>query len=180
MAGLDELRALVERARGNDPDAWEELYVRSYPRLHDYARRRVPTREEADDAVSEAVARAYAGIGRFRWRGGGFDAWMYGILRNVILETHRRRVRHVSGFEPAGEEPGPIDYVLAREEGAALRAAFARLGAEDQEVLELRVVGGLNAKQIASVLGKRAGAVRMSQSRALARLRALMVEGEHA
>ena len=179
MAGLDELRALVERARDGDPDAWEELYVRSYPRLHDYARRRLPTTEEAADAVSEAFARAFAGIGRFRWRGAGFDGWMYGIVRNVILESHRDRVRPpMSWLDPIGEEPGPIEYVLAREEGAEVRAAFAKLGADDQEVLELRVVGGLDAKQVAKVLGKRAGAVRMAQSRALGRLRALMLEGE--
>ncbi len=180
MAGLDELRALVERARESDPDAWEELYVRSYPRLHDYARRRLPTREEADDAVSEAFARAYAGIQRFRWRGAGFDGWMYGILRNVILESHRERVRPpMQWFDPAGEEPGPIEYVLAREEGSELRAAFARLGAEEREILELRVVGGLDAKQAGKVLGKRPGAVRMAQSRALTRLRTLMLEGEN-
>ncbi len=181
MAGLDELKALVDRARESDPDAWEELYVRSYARLHDYARRRLPSREEADDAVGEAFARAYAGIRRFQWRGAGFDAWMYGIVRNVILESHRERVRPpVSSLDPVGEEPGPVEYVLAREEGSELRAAFARLGTEDREVLELRVVGGLDAKQVAKVLGKRPGAVRMAQSRALARLRALMLEGEHA
>lgn len=181
MAGLDELRTLVERARESDPEAWEGLYVRSYPRLYGYARRRVLTHEEADDAVSEAFTRAYAGIGRFRWRGGGFDAWMYGILRNVILEAQRRRrSRSVSWFELAGEEPSPIEYVLANEEGAALRAAFARLGPEDREVLELRVLGGLNANEVAQVMRKRPGAVRMAQSRALARLRVYLLEGENA
>lgn len=174
------MRTLVERARGSDPEAWEELYVRSYPRLYGYARRRVLSHEEADDAVSETFTRAYAGIRRFKWMGGGFDAWMYGILRNVLLEANRRGVsRAVSWFELAGEEPSPIEYVLASEEGAALRAAFARLTAEDREVLELRVVGGLDANEVARVMRKRAGAVRMAQSRALARLRVFMLEGEH-
>ncbi len=178
--GLDELRTLVERARESDPDAWEKLYVRSYPRLYGYARRRVLSHEEAADAVSEAFTRAYAGIERFKWRGGGFDAWMYRILRNVLLETHRRGLRRsVSWFELAGEEPNPMDHVLANEEGAALRAAFARLAPEDREILELRVVWGLDASEVARIVRKRAGAVRMAQSRALARLRALMLESEH-
>jgi len=52
--------------------------------------------------------------------------------------------------------------------------AFATLGPDDREILELRVVGGLDAEEVGLVVGKRAGAVRMAQSRALARLRAAL------
>ena len=57
-----------------------------------------------------------------------------------------------------------------------MRRAFGRLRAEDQELLELRVVAGLSAEQVAAVQGRRAGAVRMAQSRALSRLRELLAE----
>ncbi|MBA3429863.1 MAG: hypothetical protein H0U16_00030 [Actinobacteria bacterium] len=73
-----DLRTLVERAQRSDPDAWETLYRLSYARLFQYARR-LGTREEADDVVSEAFARAYEAIGRFRWRDGGANAWLFGI-----------------------------------------------------------------------------------------------------
>ena len=64
--------------------------------------------------------------------------------------------------------------VLAREEAASLRKAFEQLSPSEQELLELRVVGGLSADDVGSVLGKRAGAVRMAQARALDRLRVLL------
>ncbi len=171
-----ELRALVERARRSDPDAWEAIYVRSYSRLFDYAMRRVRSRDEADDAVSETFARAYVAIGRFRWRGSGFDAWLYGILRNVLLEAFRTRRHHEPdvGDRPS-DEPEPLERVIAHEEARAVWTAFMRLRPDERELLELRVVGELDARDVGSVIGKRPGAVRMAQSRAIERLRSYML-----
>src|SRR5207248_9756458 len=112
------------------------------PRLVAYARRRL-VGDAAVDAVSEAMVRAVARVDRFVWEGAGFEAWLFGILRHVVL---------------------------------AVRAAFERLGPANQELLELRVMAGLSAEAVGQVLGKRPGAVRMAQNRALGRLRALMEE----
>lgn len=60
-----------------------------------------------------------------------------------------------------------------------MRDAFASLPSEDQELLELRVIGGLDSKAVGAVVGKRDGAVRMAQSRALQKLRKLMEEQGH-
>jgi len=167
----EELVSLVERAGNSDPDAWEALYRRVYPALLAYASRRLD-RERAQDAVAETMARAVGAIGRFRWKGGGFDAWLFGILRHVVVDLHRERGRDLAARVPAeASHGGPLDQVLGDEETDALRRAFASLDEEDREVLELRVVAGLAAEDVGEVLGKRAGAVRMAQSRALARLR---------
>jgi RNA polymerase sigma-70 factor (ECF subfamily) len=173
-------RALVAKARLGDAGAWESLYRRLYPQLAAYAGRRLD-REAARDAVSEAMARAVARIGRFTWEGGGFDAWVFGILRHVVVDAQRARAASFSGTEPdeaPSSEPGPLDHVLGAERGSALRAAFGRLSLADQEVLELRVVAGLSSDEVAAVVGKRPGAVRMAQARALERLRELLEEQE--
>lgn len=168
----EKLEALIERAAIADPDAWEALYRRLYPRLFSYARRRVPTDHAADDAVSETMTRALDKIDTFSWRGAGFDAWVFGILKNVVREHGRKTGREIpsttSRVEPATEPCCPIE---AREERAMVRAAFARLSTDEQEVLELRVVAGLQAAGAAEVLGRSSGAVRMAQSRAIQRLR---------
>lgn len=170
---LDEaaLRVLVSRATAADPDAWEAIYRRSHPRLFSYARRRLPSDTAADDAVSETMLRALDKINSFTWRGAGFDAWLYGILRNVVLESHRQAGRTTASHAPEVSVPGPLDALVRRDELAEVRAAFDQLPADDQELLELRVVAGLSAEQVGSVLGRKAGAVRMAQSRALGRLR---------
>jgi RNA polymerase sigma-70 factor (ECF subfamily) len=178
MRRVEVLGDLVERARNRDPDAWEALYRRMYSRLHAYARRRLPSSEDPDDAVSETMMRAVDRIGVFTWEGAGFDAWLYGICRNVVLESVRASGRATPQADPpdAAIDDPPEARLLAQEESASLRAAFARLRPEDRELLELRVVGGLSSEEVAAVLGKRPGAVRTAQSRALARLRSLLGE----
>lgn len=169
------LRQLVQRAGESDPDAWEQLYRRSYPRLFAYARRRLTSDTAADDAVSETMLRALDRIHGFTWQGAGFEAWLYGILRNVVLETYRqdRRAQPVADVpEPVAEGgPQPLDAIVQHDQRVEIRSAFARLSAEDCEVLELRVVAGLSAESVAAVTDRTAGAVRMAQSRALGRLR---------
>jgi RNA polymerase sigma-70 factor (ECF subfamily) len=61
-----------------------------------------------------------------------------------------------------------------------VRAAFAQLRPDEQELLELRVLGRLDSRETAALLGKKPGAVRMAQSRALERLRTLMQEAVRA
>ena len=170
-----ELRSIVGRAAGCDQDAWEQLYRRSYSRIFAYARRRLRTDTAADDAVSETMLRALDRIPSFTWQGAGFDAWLYGILRNVVLETFRTDARaRTSNDVPERHDDGtdgPLDRLVRADHHAEVRHAFELLSPEDQEVLELRVVAGLSADGVAEATGRAAGAVRMAQSRALQRLR---------
>lgn len=171
----DELAGVVERVKRADPDAWESLYRHSYPRMHAYARMRLPSGETADDAVSEAMARGIAAIGRFGGTNEDLTAWLFGILRNVVREQYRR-VRHIDPndrdlSDVVSLTPGPEAAFVAEAEASEVRKAFGLLDAEEREVLELRVVAGLDAVAVGEVLGKRPGAVRMAQSRALGRLR---------
>jgi RNA polymerase sigma-70 factor (ECF subfamily) len=171
---LDEL---VRSARSGSPDAWEGIYRAARPQLFRFARLRLVTDDQAEDAVSETLVRAIAAIDRFP-AGTRPMAWMMGICRNVVHETHRSGARH---RRPVPDREGsvpvsPDEHVLAVQEIDQLRRCFDGLNAEEQELLALRVVGGLDAESVAAVVGKRAGAVRMAQSRALARLRGCMEE----
>jgi RNA polymerase sigma-70 factor, ECF subfamily len=171
------MSALLERARRGDQDAWEALFRRAYPRLLAYAARRLPTTELAKDAVGETMARAVANVDRLR-DDDGFDAWTYGILRHVVIDTQRRLCREEPGIVPdvADGRPGPVDHAVASEDAAEVRSAFRRLSRADQELLELRIVAQLDVGEVARVLGRRPGAVRMAQSRALGRLRASLAQ----
>lgn len=176
----DDLQSLAKRAAACDPDAWETIFRRSHGRLFAFARRRTSSKDAADDAVSETMVRALETIDRFRWDGAGFDAWLFGILRNVVFEGYRseqrsRRDRAFAADRSVGTD-GPLEAAVAREEADHVRAAFDRLTPDEQELLELRVVAGLSSEGAAHVLGKRPGAVRMAQARALGRLRVMLEE----
>ncbi|MHB1582944.1 MAG: RNA polymerase sigma factor [Acidimicrobiales bacterium] len=164
-----------ERLRSGDSAVWEELYTTMYPAMASYARRRLPA-EEARDAVSETMARALARPERLPVPPATPEGWLFGILRHVVLDAQRRSYR---GMRAVRRSPAVGTDWLAADEGLyraeeekAVRAAFALLSPRDQEILELRVLGGLSVEETGRVLGVRAGAVRNAQHRALRRLHA--------
>jgi RNA polymerase sigma-70 factor, ECF subfamily len=177
---FEETSDLVVRARAGDRDAWEALYRSAYPRLLAYAMRRLDA-DAARDAVSETMVRAVANIGRYRPvpGTGGFDGWLFGICRHVVLDAQRSAGRR--GYGPPPEivsHADPVEGLVSAEEAAAVRQAFALLSDDDRELLELRAVAGLSAEEAAAALRRKPGAVRMAQSRALSRLRRHLGEVE--
>ncbi len=169
----------VESLRALDPDAWEALYRNARPTLWRFARVRLATAEQAEDAVSETMVRAMAAIGRYRSRGHPTIAWLLGIERNVVNEMYRAgaRLRAVPSRPDMAHEEAD-DRLVADEEAQSVRLAFASLTSDEQELLTLRVIADLDADSAALVLGKRPGAVRMAQSRALGRMRVMLVAGD--
>jgi RNA polymerase sigma-70 factor, ECF subfamily len=180
VPGLAE-RALVESAREGDRSAWELLYRRLYPRLHAYHARRVGA-DQAEDAVSETMARAVSGFDSFRLGPAGFDGWVFGIARRVAADHHRKSAQHRrQGIAAARVARGPghsgdptTEDLCEDVDRARIRHLFAGLSPAEREVLELRIVAGLSSEQVGAVLDKAPGAVRTAQSRALARLRRLL------
>ena len=165
-----------------DPDAWAQLYVEARPVLWRFANTRLATAEQAEDAVSDTMVRAMAAIGRFRAssdRSGGIIGWLVGIERNVIYEIYRAgaRLRAVP-FAQESVAAEPADRLVADDEARAVRFAFALLPDDDRELLGLRVVANLDSATTARILGKRPGAVRMAQARALGRLRVTLNEAD--
>jgi RNA polymerase sigma-70 factor (ECF subfamily) len=141
---------------------------------------RLGNREDAEDALSETMLRAVRAASTFRWKDAGFDAWIFRICHNVVVDMLRSRSRRP--VLPAGEgraEVGTVEEgVVLADEHAAAHRALDRLPAADRELLELRVIGGLSSGEVAYVLGMRPGAVRTAQSRALARMRTYLDEEE--
>jgi RNA polymerase sigma-70 factor (ECF subfamily) len=104
-------------------------------------------------------------------------------IRPMVMRYCRARLGRITGQyyvadEPDGpdERPGPEETVVACIEAEHTRALLAQLPHRLRELLILRVVTGLSAEETGNVLGMSAGAVRVAQHRALARLRALAIE----
>ena len=165
----------IERLCAGDTRSWEMLYGRVYPSMLAYAERRVSSKEEAQDAVSEALTRTVAGMDRLVAANATPESWLFGVLRHVVLDRQRNSYRRRD--LPVRREviaDGPLESVVVGDEQATVRAAFGRLPERDRELLELRVVAGLSSEEVASILDMLPGAVRTAQARALAKLRAAL------
>lgn len=173
-------RALVERARGGDAGAFEELYVEHVGLVHGYIARHFASCD-VEEVAAETFVRAWEMRGRFEWRGIRYRAWLLRIARNLAIGTLRgmHRVRETEMAEldqVATPMPGPEAVVARRCQVQALRELVDTLPALQREVLVLRFVEGLPAAEVAVVLDRAQEAVRSAQYRALQTLRARLEE----
>ena len=189
MAELTEVdvETLVRDARAGDRHALGQLYDTYRDRVARFATGRLGDAEKAEDVTSETFEAVCRNLGSYR-AGTDFEAWLFTIAHRRVADHFRRRYRRqevaldeaVSGEEgragsgAAAAVAGPEEALLAAERRAEVAGAFRRLRPDQQEVLALRVLGGLSAAQVGEVLGKSEGAVRVAQHRALQSLRTAM------
>ena len=175
---LDRDRALVEAAR-RDPSAFEPLYRRYLAQVYSYAYYELGDHHDAEDATERTFLLALSNLGRFEERarpadGEGastFRVWLFRIARNVVANTRRtRRRRPEAPFEAAAVIRDPLDVeqgAVARAEVADAWAAVGRLPADRRRAIVLRFVDEMSTAEIAGVLGRSEGAVRVLLHRAL-------------
>ena len=148
------LVAPVKDAPGDADLAFEELYRSSRDDLHAYVAGMLRDRAAAEDVTAAAFERAYRKRARFDARRGTPRAWLFGIARNAALDELRRRGRHAQlSAEPAGTEPSAEAGAEASDRRATVRAALARLGGRERELVALRFFAALSNREIATVLG---------------------------
>jgi RNA polymerase sigma-70 factor, ECF subfamily len=170
---LDGEAALVDRAR-HDRQAFAPLYRRYADPVYRYCYRCLGSKEAAEDAAAQIFTQAIAALPRYR--DGSFRSWLFTIAHNVIVSTRRANRFHWSLADIVlwpSSEPSPEDLAIDGAEREALRAMLNRLSTDQRELLELRLAG-LNDAEIARVVGRSHGAVRIAQHRAIVRLREML------
>ena len=178
IAHLDRDRPLVEAAQ-RDPLQFDALYRRYLAQVYSYAVYELGDHHAAEDATERTFLAALAGLGRFEERarpadGEGastFRVWLFQIARNAISNERRRRRRHPQApLEAAALVADPLDIeagAATRDEAAAAWQAVARLPADRRRALVLRFVEEMSTAEIAGILGRSEGAVRVLIHRAL-------------
>lgn len=172
---VNEFDSVLSAARAGADWAWERLYrelapgVRAYVRAHGAA--------DPDDTVGEVFLQVVRNLPSFTGGEQEFRGWTYTIAHRRLIDEHRRRERRPVAPAPdevleaaAGAGGDVHDEAAARLEEAEVRAAIEALPADQRSVLLLRIVGDLTIEEIARVVGKRPGAVKALQRRALRRV----------
>ena len=161
---------IMQAARG-DLAQFAPLYDRYFPRIYRYCLRRVDDAEAAEDLTSIIFTRALNSVSDYA--GGSFAAWLFRIAHNAVANYYRGRRPHVSfeQIELPAENAELVESVVATEQIATLNALVRKLSSDQQELLALKIAGGLTAEEIGIILGKSAGAVRVELHRVIQKLR---------
>lgn len=171
-----ELKQAVRDAAKGDETAAASLFDHYHPRVFRYALAKLRRRADAEDVAAETFARVLRDLDRFKWRGGGFEAWIFTVASNLVVDHVRRSGREVATETVLGDaggprEPTPEDMAVHSELSRELRSLLEDLVPEQREVLLLRFAAGLDTKEAGEVMGRKPNAVRQLQFRALANLR---------
>lgn len=170
----DVQAAQVDRA------AFGVLYRRYVERVYGYCFYLLGDHHDAEDATERTFVAALDAIGRFRDEGATFRAWLFRIAHNQLANALRARGRHRVASLDAVIEPAidddPAGIVGEADEARRVRRALGRLAEDRRQVLVLRFVDRLSAREIGAVLRRSEGAVRVLQHRALRDLAELLRE----
>jgi len=180
-----EVNALARAAAAGDRRALDALLRRVGPLFVRYCRGRLGTRSTgvaaAEDVAQEIVLAVCTSLARYRELDTPFMAFAYGIARNKVADAYRAASRDRSA--PTDDLPegvdthaGPEQAVVGTSELAGLMELVDRLHGQQREIVVLRVLGQLSAEETAQAIGSTAGAVRVAQHRAMAKLRGWLAD----
>src|SRR5580658_9265755 len=174
---------VTEQAMRGQPAAIDTLLRQIRPMVVRYCRARLGRisghYHAADDVAQEVCIAVLSALPRYRDMGRPFASFVFGIASHKVADAVRSATRSAVPTEdlPDGpdEHPGPEEMAVAFIEAQRARELLSRLPGHLRELIVLRVVAGLTAEETGNVLGMSAGAVRVAQHRALARLRAIAI-----
>jgi RNA polymerase sigma-70 factor (ECF subfamily) len=178
LVHLDRDRPLVEAAQV-DPTRFEALYRKYVAQVYNYAAYELRNQHDAEDATERTFLAALTHLGKFEERarpddGEGastFRVWLFQIARNVVAERRRQaRRRPEAPLEAAAGVADALDLeadATSRDQARAALHAIGRLRGDRRRALVLRFVDEMSTAEIAGVLGRSEGAVRVLIHRAL-------------
>ena len=177
------LEGLVPAAVAGEQRARERLMAEIHPMVQRYCRGRLGRSEgvigSADDVAQDVCLAVINALPHYEIKGLSFRAFVYGIAAHKVTDAFRAIGRNRT--DPVAELPdapmvhaGPEQQMLVAELTERLGHLLDTLTPRQREVLVLRIAVGLSAEETAQVVGSTPGAVRVTQHRALSRLRGVI------
>lgn len=178
MKGLvDKLRgqALLERLAAQDSEAFAEVYDLYVDRIFRYVVLKLPTQEDAEDVSSEVFKRLWQYVCDGTKVVDNLNALIYQIARNLVADYYRNRERKptvsADDFPIEIADERQLDVVRSIEHGIELTQAIQQLPTDYREVVVLRYIEDLSTEDIAQIMGRTKGAIRVLLHRATQLLR---------
>ena len=160
------------RAAQADPAAFASLYRRYLDRVYGYAFYQLGDHHDAEDVTERIFLAALAALPDFEDQGATFRAWLFRIAHNTIANAHRSRARRRTeplpeNFERVAPNADPAGQVAMADELREIRRVVAQMPDDRRQVILLRFVDDLSTAEIAAVLDRSPGAVRVLLHRSL-------------
>lgn len=165
--------ALIERAKAGDEEALARLYEDNVQAIYQYVSYRVGDTLVAEDLTAETFLRAYESLDDYEYRGKAFRAFLYRIAQARVADHHRLAGRRPTvpldsmTFTSNADVERDVSRILRREQVFRMLEGLTE---PQRQVIIMRFLQGYSNKEVAELLGKSVGAVKLLQFRGLRRL----------
>lgn len=168
---------LVEQAIAGDAESFGQLYDKYIDKVYRHLYYRMGNATEAEDLAAQVFLKAWNAMGRYRQMGRPFGVWLLSIGHNLLIDYYRSRKENAALDDviiPAGDSADPVLLAEKSFASASLRQSIKKLKKDQQAVVVMRYIDGLEYGEIAKALNKSEGAVRVILHRSLLALRGIM------
>lgn len=168
MENIDEqLNKMINLAQAGDSQAFASVYDLYIGKIYNFIFYKTLHQPLAEDLTSQTFLKAWKNIKQFQ--GGSFSAWLYSIARNLVIDHFRAQKEFLNiddcwDLQASDDIFKEVDDRLKIEK---IKTAFSQLNSKEREILILRFWQDLSFKEIALILQKNEGAVKMSFGRAV-------------
>ncbi len=165
----NESNKLLTEAKNGNLEALDKIFRSVYVKVYHYLYYRVRNKDDAEDLTSEVMIKMVKAL---KNQHGNFIAWIYRIARNTLIDYYRKEetkeeisYENLSQEIPVEEEPKEILRI------DRLKEAITHLTKEQADVITLKFIQEYDNSEIARIMGKSVGAIKVLQYRALKALR---------
>jgi len=167
---FDQDSQLVMAAKYN-PAEFRQLYLKYLKRVYRYFYFRVGSVKDAEDLTSQVFLKVYEDLPRYRDQG-CFSGWLFSIAHSRAVDFYRKGHREIplDEFDGPADAPDLLAQYARSDEIQQVLALIRGLPEDDQELIRLRFMAGLNYREIGLALNRSEDAVRKAVTRLLGRL----------
>jgi len=167
-----KVEKLVVQAVNGNTDAFGDLYTIFVEKIYRYVFYHVKSKMAAEDITGEVFLKAWRAIGSCRGKESTFSPWLYRIAHNQLIDEIRKRDRQVPlDLDNVGIISDSESSAEKYSEKQELLKLIDRLPSNQRQVILLKFIEGMDNREIAKIMNKSEGAIRVTQMRALAVLR---------
>lgn len=164
---------LISKIHAGEAEAFAALYEKYVDKIYAFIYYKTHHKQAAEDITSQTFMKALEKIAQFKIEKGTFQAWLYQIARNNVIDYYRS-FKPESDIEDAWDISASEDIerdVDLRKQLAEIQKGLETLTASQRDIVILRVWQGLSYAEIAEIVGKSAEACKVDFSRASKLLR---------
>jgi len=171
-----DLKNYLQKAQNGDQDAFAAIYDHFSEKIYRFIYFRVGHKEIAEDILSDSFVKGWQKINQIN-SPVALSAWLYQIAKNTIIDYYRLKKETVALEEVEEfleDTVDPVDTTNISLQQKKILDMLHSLPKEQQDVIRYRFFEDLTIEEIAYILGKTEGAIRVIQHRAILRLKELL------